>query len=236
MEKIYAASNLMKDMRIVDLSHTLQDGIPIWPTHSKFMHNVWHSMDYGDEATDFQLIMNEHNGTHVDMPSHYMNKGEKARLTADKVDLNHFMGVYKKIDCSDFEPCQIFTKDDIVSWEEKNGNIAQGDIVLIDFGWSQYWDVRPNDKKFIDQWPGIGESAAKFFMEKNIRLVGVDTLAADVYGATDAPTHNILLGHGIYIAENLNNLGQIPRVGYFICQPLKIKGGSASPIRPMAIF
>ncbi len=236
MDKIAQLAQLIESMEIMDLSQVLEENIPVWPTHSKFMHNVWHSLNLGDDSTNYQIIMNEHNGTHVDMPSHYIKDGPIGKLTADKMPVDKFFGPYKKLDCTDFDHCQTLEKEDIVAWEESNGPINEGDIVLVDFGWSRFWDLKPNDKAFIDRWPGVGASAAKYLNEIKIKLLGVDTLAADAFGSDGDPTHNTLLGNKICIMENLKNLEKINNKGYFISQPLKIKDGSASPVRPVAIY
>jgi kynurenine formamidase len=236
MDKIMQLTALIESMEVMDLSQILEENIPVWPTHSKFMHNVWHSLELDDDSTNYQIIMNEHNGTHVDMPCHYIKEGEVGQLTAENMPLTNFFGPYKKIDCTTFGQCDALEKEDIVAWEAENGPINEGDIVLVDFGWSKYWALKPKDKAFITRWPGVGESAAIYLAEIKIKLLGVDTLAADVFGSDGDPTHNTLLSQKICIMENLKNLEKIKNKGYFISQPLKIKDGSASPVRPVALY
>ncbi|WP_461204881.1 cyclase family protein [Clostridium sp. DL1XJH146] len=235
MNKIMEMANLIDSMEVIDLSQVLEENIPVWPTHSKFMHNVWHSIGLGDDSTNFQIIMNEHNGTHVDMPAHFIGDGELSKVNTKNIELDNFYGPCVKIDCSDFTKGQVLEKEYITNWEKQYGDINEGEIVLVDFGWAKHWKCKPNDSEFLDNWPGVGKSAAQYLAEKKIKLLGVDTLAADVYGSTENPTHNILLGNKICIVENLNNLVKMKERGYFIAQPLKIKDGSASPIRPIGI-
>lgn len=55
----------------MDLSQTLEEGIPNFPTHSRYYHELWESYWHGDVAVAYQLIMNEHPGMHVDAPAHF---------------------------------------------------------------------------------------------------------------------------------------------------------------------
>ena len=58
-------ARLLSDYEVVDLSHYLEEGMPSFPTHSRFFHELWESYWHGDVAVAYQLIMNEHSGTHV---------------------------------------------------------------------------------------------------------------------------------------------------------------------------
>jgi kynurenine formamidase len=75
--------------------------------------------------------------------------------------------------------------------------------------------------------------------------VGSDNVAWDLPGHVDErlkvslPGHVVLLvQHGIYIIENLNLVDLSAARSYefvFVCLPLKIVGGTASPVRPLAL-
>ena len=56
---------------VIDLSQTLEEHMPHFPTHSKFFHNLWSSYD-GRALAHYLLVMHEHNGTHVDAPVHFL--------------------------------------------------------------------------------------------------------------------------------------------------------------------
>ena len=49
------------------------------------------------------------------------------------------------------------------------------------------------------------------------------------------PAHYALLGNEIYIAENLKNLDRLMPFCLFAAFPLKIRGGSGSPVRAVAL-
>ena len=70
---------------LVDLTHPLEEGMPVWPTLSRFFKTLWCSIHYGDEATAHQLVLNEHTGTHVDAPAHYLPPGHPEHRWVDEV-------------------------------------------------------------------------------------------------------------------------------------------------------
>jgi kynurenine formamidase len=45
----------------------------------------------------------------------------------------------------------------------------------------------------------------------------------------------VLIGNEVYIVENLNNLDRLPPFCLFLALPLKIRGGSGSPVRAVAL-
>ena len=63
----------LEGMKVVDLGQYLEDHMPAHPSHSRFFKTLWHSPKFGDICTDYQLILNEHNGTHVDSFQHYID-------------------------------------------------------------------------------------------------------------------------------------------------------------------
>src|SRR5271157_3002040 len=96
-------SNLLgalRDARIVDLSQTLEEHMPHFPTHAMFFHNLWGSYSYGGRSLSYQLVMHEHNGTHVDAPAHFLSNAKPdAHVTIDRVPLTELLGRGVRVDC-----------------------------------------------------------------------------------------------------------------------------------------
>jgi hypothetical protein len=70
----------LRGLKVVDLSHTIEPGMPVFPTHPQHFHMEWHT---GDPATLHQLLISEHAGTHLDAPLHFYNSpGDARRLLA----------------------------------------------------------------------------------------------------------------------------------------------------------
>jgi kynurenine formamidase len=225
----------VKDMEIVELGQYLEENMPVHPSQSKFFKTKWHSMEFGDVCNDYQIIMNEHNGTHVDSFGHYIDKTGYQLI--DKISVDKFCGACITIDARFLKEKETLEKQHIMQWEEKNGPILKGEIVLIDFGWARYWKTKPNNKQYIYNYPGIGATGAAYLVEKKVKLVGVDTLSVDAFGADNDPAHNTLLANKILVAENINNLNKLyGKKGYFIMLPLLIKDGSGSPVRPIVLI
>ena len=119
--------------------------------------------------------------------------------------------------------------------------IRAGDAVLVRTGSGAVWQ----DHERFEASAGIGADASQWLADLGVRLVGADNMAWDVTGAVDIetgislPGHVIMLvRHGIYILEYLfleelarDNVYQFA----FVCLPLKIRGGTGSPVRPVAL-
>lgn len=226
----------LRNARAVDLSQTLEEHMPHFPTHSKFLHNLWGSYWHGDRALTYQLVMNEHNGTHVDAPAHFISDAKPhAHVTIDGVPPTRLIGRGVRIDCRSFKEGGYVSKSFLTDWEARSGALQPDDIVLFNFGWSERWGLRPNHRRYVDDWPGVGMDAAHYLIEKKVCAIGVDTLSPDPVAALEKnPIHPVLLENQVLIIENLTNLDQLPDSFLFLAVPLKIRGGSGSPIRALA--
>lgn len=223
---------------VIDLSQTLEEHMPHYPTHSKFFHNLWGSYWHGARSTTYQLVMNEHNGTHVDAPSHFVNDANpQAHVTIENVPLARLLGRGVRVNCQGMRAGEYVSRQRLMDWEGQHAALAAADIVLFDFGWSGNWGLRPNDRAYAEDWPGVGMDAAEYLISRRVAALGVDTLSPDPPEALRTrPIHNPILENQILIIENLRNLDQLPDFFLFLALPLKIRAGSGSPIRPVALI
>jgi kynurenine formamidase len=223
--------------RLIDLSQTLEEHMPHFPTHSKFFHNLWGSYWHGNRALTYQITMNEHNGTHVDAPAHFISDAKPhAHVTIENVPLSRLIGRGARLDCRGMKEGDYVSKSFIADWEAKHGALAAGDIVTFNFGWSAHWALRPHEQRYLNDWPGVSMEAAEYLIEKSVAAIGVDTLSPDPPAALTAkPIHPVVLEKQVLIIENLTNLEQLPDFFLFLALPLKIRGGSGSPIRAVAV-
>jgi kynurenine formamidase len=233
--KLHKLIGLLTQMEIVDLTHVLEEGIPAWPTHARYFHNLVESYNLGDVACHYQLVMSEHTGTHMDSPLHFIREGQ-AHYGMDQIAVTKFQGRAATIVATDLGENGVLTQQHVQDWEQKYGALQPGDIVLIRFGWDKLWKKRPDATEFLKDWPGVGEDAATYFVEKKVKIVGTDAMAIDAFANSENPAHYTLLGNEVLIVENLANLDQLPPFSYFMAFPLKIKEGSGSPIRAIAYF
>lgn len=128
------------------------------------------------------------------------------------------------------------TIEDLKLAESTLGVCARkGDCALIRTGFSTFFKTDP--ERYIHKYPGLGADAANWLSEKKIRLVGIDNLAIGVPSTFEV--HNIFLtDHGILTMKNLN-LEVLSEDKCFesvvVVLPLKILGGEASLVRPIAL-
>jgi kynurenine formamidase len=120
--------------------------------------------------------------------------------------------------------------------------VRPGDSLLIRTGWGQFF-AKDNAKYLGEQSPGPGQDAARWIIDRKVRLTGNDTATYEkrpaAYGKELFSVHMMLLAdHGIYIMENTNlePVGDA-RVGValLVVTPLKVEGGTGSALRVLAI-
>ena len=119
--------------------------------------------------------------------------------------------------------------------------LSEGDVVLLRTGNGALW----HDPTMYLQAGGVSADASSWLTDRGVRAVGADNMAWDEVGVVDPdlnvtlPGHVILLvRHGIYILENLflEELARDQCYEFtFICLPLKLRGATGSPVRPVAV-
>jgi kynurenine formamidase len=195
---------------------------------------LYESYEFGDDACHYGLSIGEHTGTHVDAPLHFIPEGP-AHYGIDAVPLERLAGRAATISVTDVGPGGLLSAERIRAWEGEHSPIESQDKVLIRYGWDERWTIGPKGRRFLEDWPGLGRDAAEYLIEKGVTLVGCDAVGIDAAGSDGYPAHYALLGSEVYIAENLKNLDQLPPFCLFMAFPLKIKGGSGSPVRAVAL-
>jgi kynurenine formamidase len=124
---------------------------------------------------------------------------------------------------------------------QQNVTVRAGDALLVRTGNGARW----NDPPGYLAGGGVHADASQWLADQQVMTVGADNIAWDTVGVVDPdlhvslPGHLILLvRHGITIIENLflEDLARDQIYEFlFVCLPLKMKGATASPVRPIAI-
>ncbi len=227
---------------ILDLTYPLNQNNAYWPgpSYSPFKYETVATLESNGV---FSAVYStpEHLGTHIDAPNHF----ESNQPSVDKLQLETLIGPATVIDISakvelnaDYE----LTNEDITFWEESNGRIQDGSIVLLNTGWWRRWNDYDKYKNADDvnnlHFPGYSEEAARFLVEhRNVNGIGIDTLSADYGISTDFAVHHIINSASKYILENVANLDKLPpRGATLIIAPIKIEGGSGGQARIWAIL
>ena len=226
--------DLIDNLEIVDLSHILEEGIPKFPTHTDFRHVA--CSNKLDPATMFSVEMHEHTGTHVDAPLHFLsdkNDFNPLLHTVDVLPLRKFFGPAVVVSITP-NPDNLVTKLMLIEWEKENSEISSVRFVIFNFDWASKWKLGEAGAPYSRGYPGLSRDCAEYLVENGILGVGTDCIGLDAFESPDIPAHDVLLRQNIYIFENLCNLSSL--VGVFVFQgfPLRIRGGSGSPIRAVA--
>jgi kynurenine formamidase len=137
----------------------------------------------------------------------------------------------------------LLTPEHIRQWEKQYGLIPSGAWVLLRTDWSKRKDTKHyiNLKEDGPHTPGLAkESSILLATERDVLGVGVETVGTDAGQAATFdppfPNHYLMHGSGKFGLASLCNLDQLPPTGAIvIAAPLKIVGGSGSPLRVIAI-
>lgn len=231
------AQRELKMWRVIDLTHTLHPGIPIWPGSPPFAFRNLARHAQGYYANAFSCA--EHTGTHVDAPIHFV----QARRFLHQVPVDQLVGEACVLDVQGKvrgDPDYRVSVDDIHDFEGRYGKIPPGAFVIARTGWEERWtDPRRYinmDGRGVMHFPGFSPEAAKLLLDRQIAGVGIDTLSIDYGPSKDFIVHKILLGADKIGIENMANLDELPpRGATLIVGVIKIRDGSGAPARVLAL-
>lgn len=215
---------------LIDLTHPIYYQVPTWENDSGFGYDlIW---DYADCSSGVKFrVMKMHMhagiGTHLDAPAHCF---PGAPSVAD-LKIQDLLIPCIVIDVAEkSHEAYSLSEQDIVSFEETKGTIPEGSAVFIHTGWARYWEQR---KKYHNNhnFPGVSREAAQLLLSRGINALGIDTLSPD-RPENNFKVHEIFLGSGKIIIENVNNLHLMPVSGaHVLIAPLKAKDLTEAPVR-----
>lgn len=219
---------------IVDLTHLLDSNVPVYPGDPSFHCRQACTISKSGWAVS-ELRFSSHVGTHIDAPSHRFN-GEQtvdaisldtlARLRTVIIDVSEKAVAGGSIGLSDIAPYE--------------AHIQSGMAVLFRTGWDKYWGADQSEKYF--QHPHVERVVAERLVKLGVAVLGIDTMSPDpaVEGDASFQVHDVVLGAGKIIAENLTNLdvlqarhnaGGKDAILRVSLAPLKLQGCDGSPVR-----
>ncbi|MHA6620882.1 cyclase family protein [Pseudonocardia sp. DLS-67] len=250
-------------MRVFDLAQQMYTGIPHHPAHPpySFVLTKRHGdvvYPGGVSGSAAMITTGDHVGTHVDGFAHVAKLGkiyngveitdhqsfsagmavqsvhEMAPIAASGhvVDMPTLLG-------RELTPADGVTGDHLATWFADHGpEPAAGSVVLVRTGWDRYWDDPPRFLGTDGAAPGVALDGARWLSERGVRASGCDTVAYEHLPSPSLDVHvHLLVESGISIMEAMN-LEPVVAVSewsfFFLAAPLRIKGGTGSPIRPLA--
>ena len=236
------------DGRWVDLTHEFSDETISHPRGQPFVHtpSVVGMTRGGFYMATYNYSGSEHVGTHLDAPVHFHEGGQ----SIEALSLRRLMGDVVVIDVKEQVAADrqyLVAVDDILDWEAEHGSIPDDSIVLFNTGLANVWpdkikytgtDKRGNEGVAELRTPAIHRDTALFLSSKRrIKMVGLDSTGFDNARQADRSSHRTFFEHDIPGMENLANLDALPATGAFmIALPMKIKDGSAAPVRAIAFI
>jgi arylformamidase len=215
-------------MRLIDLSHTVTDGLVTYPglpapvitDHLTFedSHGVYAE---GTEFTIGRIEMVANTGTYLDTPGHRHRGGhdlsglplEKCALLPAVVVAGPATGA---VELAAFE-----------------GLDVAGAAVLVRTGWDAHFAT----ERYGDaEHPFLATDAAEWLADQGAVLVGIDSVNIDATPPRgDRPVHTLLLAREIPVVEHLTGLDRLPATGAtFSAVPVKVAGLSTFPVRAFA--
>lgn len=202
-------------MKIIDLTHTFSDDMPVYPGDPiPELVQIAHIAKEG--YTDYKITTGMHVGTHMDAPLHMLESGKKL---------------------SEIEPQQFIGRGVLIDARGKNvidDSLLIGlskektDIVLVMTGFYKKF----HSPEYYESYPEISEPFAQKIISLGIKMVGIDTPSPD---RPPFKIHKLLLGNNVLIVENLTNLEPLLGVSSFEVLALPTKfDAEAAPVRVLA--
>ncbi len=224
---------------VYDLTHTFSPEIPVFPAFKPVQIRQRFTIAK-DGFFANEITFDEHTGTHLDAPIHFVAD----RPSADRLAPDRFFAPLAVVSIearAAKDPDAVVMVDDVLAWERRHGRLPSGAFVAMHSG----WDARIGDaNRFLNKdaqgtmhAPGFSEEAARFLaQELDIVGAGVDTLSLDVASAQKFVAHLALLGAGKYAVELMANLATVPPSGAtLIVGGPKHQGASGGPARVFAV-
>ncbi len=240
-------------VRIVDLTQPLSPDTPALVLPEQFGQCAGFSQRevsrYDERGVAWywnEFTMNEHTGTHFDAPVHWVTGKDLPNNAVDSLPVQDLVAPAVVLDFSEeaaADPDFLLNREHILGWEAEHGRIDPGSWVLFRTDWSKRsGDAYTNRSEDGPHTPGPDAGAVRFLVEeRDVLGFGVETIGTD-WGQAHLldppyPAHHFLHGAGRYGLQCLANLDQLPARGSLvIAPPLKIVGGSGSPLRVLALI
>ena len=228
-------------MELIDLSRELFHRTQTHPSHPPVIVTVWgdHSEKKIAGNTTFtskalSIALSDHAGTHVDAPVHFDPR--PGALSIDQVPLENFFTSAICLDLSHVPLKHAITVPEMQAALDKSGQeIRARDTVLIYMATNDRLLGKPG---YLHDFPGLALESVHWLADRGILMFGVEAISPAPEGEPNYLAHMACAERGITHMECLANLDKLVGRGRFrfIGFPLKIRGGTASPIRAVAMF
>lgn len=213
-------------MRIIDLTHTISETMPVYPGTEPPALSVANTYeDSGFRETLLHLY--SHTGTHMDAPRHIFADG----VSLDQKEISGFVGRACVIDATAVPPGGTI---DLSYLTKNEARVAQAEFVLFRTGWEAHWGT----PEYFGAYPVISTEVAEYLAAHHKKGIGLDNIGLDPIADEGLSLHHIVLKQAnMVIIENLCNLDQIGDAEFlFLALPLKYEDADGAPVRAIAIL
>ena len=217
-------------MRYIDLTVELAHGMVRHPAPHLPPVEVVPVAQHEKERRSVQRVtFGTHVSTHFDAPFHAIPEGQ----TIDQVPIDTCVGPAELIRVKGCGLDNPIDEADLSPFEDR---LSVCERIVIETGWAEKtWGTR----EYFTEGPYLTRTAAHYISKFAIKLIGTDfpniDSAEETKPGIPAPNHNIILGRGIVLLENLVRLNEIPGDRFqLISLPLRLIGGDGCPGRAVA--
>jgi kynurenine formamidase len=228
-------------VKFVDLSREIHHKMARLPNHPAIIITTFGTHDEVREADGYKfssatmsLALGDHAGTHVDAPCHFDARPGAASI--DQVPLeNYFLDAV----CLDLAHKPLKSDISIADLEQAEAaagvRIQKNDMVLLHM---DFFRRCHGTDGYLTDFPGLTKDSATWLGNKGIAMFGVEAVSPGRPGRNNFEVHHVCRDLGFTHVEGLVNLDQLVGKGRFkfIGFPLKIRGGTGSPIRAVAML
>jgi len=228
-------------MQLIDLSGEIFHKCPTLPNHPPVTIVDYQTHDTIREAEGVKfscaskfITLGEHTASHVDAPVHF--DARAGAMSIDQVPLENFYTEAVCLDLSHKPLKSDISTGDLEKAVEKAGvDIRSGDTVLLHMAHHQRTFGTP---AFLTDFPGLVKESAEWLGRKGIVAFGVEAVSPGRPGKHNFEVHLVCRDMGFTHYEGLTNLDKVVGKGRFrfIAFPLKIRGGTGSPVRAVAVI
>lgn len=187
------------------------------------------------------VVVSEHGPTHVDALTHLDPTKEES---IDAMDLEWFYGPALGLDVRATYPDDYITVEVLENALATAGlELTEGDTVLLHTGHRDAtYDVADPEARYayLHDHNGLDGEAATWLADRGVKNVGIDAPSidhGDGHETKEFPAHDVCADRDMINMENMANLDAVAGRRFTIAAfPLKLRDGTGSPIRPVAIL
>ena len=154
-------------LQLIELSHVFGNYTPSQPGFKDIqMRRVATHATHGVLTSHLTSVL--HNGTHMNAPIHLAQGG--IGVGQIELDVALIPGVVLDIPKGEWEYIE---PSDL---EKATGDIHVGDLVIINTGWHHGF---MDSFEYFSHSPGLSKAAAQWLLDREVRVVGIDTASID---------------------------------------------------------